>query len=562
MKKLREMRIRKRLFSSFLCALVAASLAGIVSVPIIFILNRGYSAALEENGFIQGEIGEYNTYLNRSGAMVRDIIMLTEESEIQESENSLIECDEKVAYYLEIFSHKLETDREKELVAEIEREYEAFLEYREKALTLGKENHKEEAYHVYRNEAMPHLLKIMSDSEELLALNVEMGDDKAHSLEVISLVVIILILVIIFVATLISVKFASYTSQDIEKSVLSVVEATKQMAYGDLNIKLDVTQNNEFGEMAEYFNIAAGRIHTYLETIDWGLDEVGKGNFTVCPDVEFQGEFVSIKEAIERIIVNLNDTMVHIESGAEQVTAGAHQLAQSAQSLADGATNQAGAVQEITATIENVADVAHTSAVNASGAYENASQFAEVVEEGSKEMHRLTEAMENITGTSKEIEVIISKIEDIASQTNLLSLNASIEAARAGDAGRGFAVVADQIGKLAADSAQYAVETRELIVKSMGEISQGNEITLKTASTLEAVMSGIGELAEAASQTSVMLDEQADTMEEIRQAIRQIAAVVQDNSAAAEETSATSEELLAQAEYLRSLVEHFQLLDT
>ena len=176
-------------------------------------------------------------------------------------------------------------------------------------------------------------------------------------------------------------------------------------------------------------------------------------------------------------------------------------------------------------------------------------------------MQLLTEAMERITATSKEIESIIGEIEDIASQTNLLSLNASIEAARAGEAGRGFAVVADQIGKLAADSAQSAVNTKNLIIKSLQEINNGNEITARTTSALGEVIEGIKFLADASQETSELSREQAETMEEVRKGIEQIADVVQNNSAAAQETSATSEELLAQSENLKAMVEQFKLLD-
>ena len=101
--------------------------------------------------------------------------------------------------------------------------------------------------------------------------------------------------------------------------------------------------------------------------------------------------------------------------------------------------------------------------------------------------------MDNITETSREIENIIAAIEDIASQTNLLSLNASIEAARAGEAGRGFAVVADQIGKLANDSAQSAISTKELIVKSLEEIEKGNKIVHETMETIRKYGSICGE---------------------------------------------------------------------
>ena len=167
--------------------------------------------------------------------------------------------------------------------------------------------------------------------------------------------------------------------------------------------------------------------------------------------------------------------------------------------------------------------------------------------------------MRRINDTSKEIANIIAEIEDIASQTNLLSLNASIEAARAGEAGRGFAVVADQIGKLAADSATAAVNTRKLIENSIHEIEIGNEITEKTTTAIASVIDGIKMLAQSTKEISDLSETQADSMKQLEEGVEQIAEVIQNNSAAAQETSATSEELSAQASTLEELVNQFKL---
>ena len=163
--------------------------------------------------------------------------------------------------------------------------------------------------------------------------------------------------------------------------------------------------------------------------------------------------------------------------------------------------------------------------------------------------------------TSQEIQNIIGSIEEIASQTNLLSLNASIEAARAGEAGKGFAVVADQIGKLAGDSAQAAVNTRDLIEKSLQEIENGNQITEKTVAALNKILESMNDFANAAKGASESSTEQADMLKQIEQGIEQISSVVQSNSAAAEETSATSQELSAQSEGLKNLVGRFKLAE-
>ena len=189
----------------------------------------------------------------------------------------------------------------------------------------------------------------------------------------------------------------------------------------------------------------------------------------------------------------------------------------------------------------------------------NATAAAKDAKKSREEMNQLTLAMERITATSQEIENIIAAIEDIASQTNLLSLNASIEAARAGEAGRGFAVVADQIGKLAADSAQSAVSTRELISKCLVEVEEGNHIVENTMESIGEVLANMESFAGMASGAAQASKEQVDMLKQIEAGIDQITIVVQNNSATAQETSAVSEELSAQATNLEEMVAQFEL---
>ena len=244
-----------------------------------------------------------------------------------------------------------------------------------------------------------------------------------------------------------------------------------------------------------------------------------------------------------------------------QVSMGAGSLADAAQSLAEGATEQAGAVQELQATITNIASMVDNTAEHTKNSSRQAQEYSAKADEGRTEMNHLMEIMGRINETSEKISNIIGEIEDIASQTNLLSLNASIEAARAGEAGRGFAVVADQIGKLAEQSAQSAVNTRNLIGDTLEEIHAGNEAVDHASQTLSVIVDGVRKIAQDSEELNQIAATQADAMNQAESGVNQISEIVQSNSAAAEELSATSEELLAQSENMTNLVKQFKLID-
>ena len=169
--------------------------------------------------------------------------------------------------------------------------------------------------------------------------------------------------------------------------------------------------------------------------------------------------------------------------------------------------------------------------------------------------------MEKIRQTSQQVVGIIQTIEDIASQTNLLSLNASIEAARAGEAGKGFAVVADEIGKLALESSEAANTTKELIEISMEEINKGNTIAGSVMDSLKESVSAVSQVNKMIQETAENAAVQAENMEQLRLGIEEMAQGIQDNSAASQETSATSEELASQAEILNKMVQKFELCE-
>ena len=452
---------------------------------------------------------------------------------------------------------------DKKEVAELKDAIEELKKQRAAVVELAKRNKNDEALALFNsdyNDATEKLQDILVDIGKVASAEAK---SQYTSARVTGLVSIILMILIGAGTVAFSTVIRTTITGIMLKPIQELESAAEKLKAGQLDVEINYESPDELGKLAGNFRQACKTLEVIVQDTSYLLGEMAEGNFNVSsnnPQI-YIGNFRQQYESMSKLKHELSDTMTQINEASEQVASGSGQLAGGAQALAEGATDQAGAVEELTATVESVSGIAESSAESASGAYQMVRTAVEQADQSREELQALTNAMERISSTSQEIQNIIGSIEEIASQTNLLSLNASIEAARAGEAGKGFAVVADQIGKLAGDSAQAAVNTRDLIEKSLQEIENGNQITEKTVAALNKILESMNDFANAVKGASESSTEQANMLKQIEQGIEQISSVVQSNSAAAEETSATSQELSAQSEGLKNLVGRFKLAE-
>ncbi len=374
---------------------------------------------------------------------------------------------------------------------------------------------------------------------------------------------VVLSIVILFAAIIVILSILiTKISNGIVRPIHQLHEVADKIAQGELDVLLHVESNDEIGAVAESIDKTVVRLKDYIRYIDeiaGVLDEIASGNLMYELKQDYAGEFQKIKIALENISHTLTGTILGINDSANEVTGGAGQIAQAAQSLAEGATHQAAAVEELLATVVHLSEQVRDNAEYAKTAAGGADEVRKNIEFSNKEMHQLVVAMEEINSCSGAISAIIANIEEIADQTNLLSLNASIEAARAGEMGKGFAVVADEVGNLSKESVAAVQKSTELIKNSMDAVKRGMELVNETAGKLSESVEGVIMLADKMNELAQITNTQMQSLEEVKSGINQISNVVTDNSAMAEESAASSEQLSAQATALNEMIGKFHV---
>lgn len=381
---------------------------------------------------------------------------------------------------------------------------------------------------------------------------------KAASMKTLLHIVIAMPLIILVSAVLLR----GFVHSKIRRPMLRLTQASNSLADGQLDIQIDESGKKDEVSMLEHaMHEMVFRLKSYISDISHVLNAMAENDLTISSRVDYLGDFIPIKEALSSIVQSLNTTLAVVRRSARQFNESAYQLSGSAQTLAQGATEQAEAISRLTESIIKISDDVENNAKNVRLTKKFVEEAASGIDNGNEQMKKMMTAMENIKNSSVEINKIVKTIDNIAFQTNILALNAAVESARAGAAGKGFAVVAEEVRSLAARSAEAAKQTTLLINKAIADVEEGYELADMTAKVFEEVTAK----AESAELSVLEIDRASETqsleIQQIKNSIKQISDVVQLNTAASQETAAASEELLSQSELLNEQIARFKLLE-
>lgn len=569
-KKLVERLNKRRLKSriSYVVVMVAlfVSISGVIGAGAEIVIANRYNYALTNYGFSQGDIGKMMITFADTRSNLRAAIGYQDINIIQSCADAYEEKKASCLEYTKEVGKTTTSAEEKKLYQQIESGLTEYFEICDAVIEKGQNDQdidaRHEAQQQAKTEIAPKYEELYQSMVKLMNANTEQGDHLEKVLSVVEIVTLLAIIFVIIFAFYVARRIGRVVADNIVNPLENLSGRLDTFAKGDLSGEFPETSTrDEISDMVMVAKSMAENLAAVIQDVNHRMDLMAHNDYTgTCAIPEkYMGDFAAMNEAIHVMNMDMNETLHRIEEAASQVSSGSTNLAEGSQTLAEGSTEQAGAVEELLVSFASITEGVEHTRESAQASYELSVKYAQEADKTQQEMNTVTAAMKRISEMSQQIETIIGQIEEIAEQTNLLALNASIEAARAGEAGRGFSVVATQIGKLADESAQSAVNTRELIMNSIQEIENGNQAVDATSATIGTLVSGINEVAQKSQELARLSETQAEQIKQAEAGVNQISEVIQSNAAIAEESSATSQELSAESDSLNDLVQQFKL---
>ena len=431
----------------------------------------------------------------------------------------------------------------------------------ENAMKNVQEGNLEEALdYVYGEQYNTTILQVNELKEEFLSALETRTSKSIQVLNTRSMIIQIFLFLSLILVIIIQLIIMSVTRRRILKPIIAVRDQMGEISRGNLSAEFPLEPDtSEIGMLVDSIHGTKTVLKQYIHDIDSKLAQMAESSMDISIDTDYIGEFLPIQNALRQILDSLNHALSHINQTARLVSDESEQVASDSRVLSDGAVDQASAIEELSASILSLSGQVSSTSQDADTARKISVDSAAQLNTCSKQMDKLTSAMENISESSQQISGIIKTIEDISFQTNILALNASIEAARAGVSGKGFAVVADEVQSLANKSADAAQDITNLIERSIELVKYGTALSDETTKALSVGVSGAQSSADLIQKIADSAQQQALSLEQLTAGVEQISVVIQTNTNTAEKSASSANELYRQAGELKQSVQRFKL---
>lgn len=342
------------------------------------------------------------------------------------------------------------------------------------------------------------------------------------------------------------------------KPLSAIENIVTDMSNGVLEHDYPGAENDEIGTICGALIKTNKSLKSYINGIEKILSDMADGKFAYDSSIKFVGEFTAMEQSIKHICEAMNSTFAELNSVSEQIAGGSRSVSVGASELARAVNDETRLIVEVSENLGDINKRVSQSADNAFTVKDKALKATDTITAGNEKMQELVGIMDSISRSADEIIKINSTIEGIAFQTNILALNASIEAARAGAAGKGFAVVAEEVRNLAAKSSDASQTTAKLIENTVRAIESGTEAANSTAEMLNEIVRETGLISGSVSEIADVSEEQTTMLAEISAKLGEVERVIETTDSAAQNSASASEELDKQAELLKEYLDRFR----
>lgn len=562
LKKIRNMKLKFRLLLSY-AMVIAICLSA--SIAALFMLNRigdNLSSFYRNNYTVT-----INVWLAKREMQAArgDILNAILESDVEESAEYIDKAKESLRNMRATFPVIRNSFKgDIAMVDRVDKRLQEAIVYRIKVFALVETGKTDEAYEVMKSSYIPVLNQMADLLQQIADVAAHNAQDMVKEGEYAQASAITVIMIIMTFSIVSAALLGIYISNSIRKPVKEIEDAAQQLANGQLDgVCVSYTSRDELGKMSDSIRDLISYQKTIIEDISDILGDMSEGNFKVQSNVNeyYMGHYDRILVSMWGLRDKLSDTLWQISQSARQVANGSEQVSSGAQILAIGAEEQADSIEKLAIAVNEISEQVRVTKENADKARNQTDRAGAQVSESNQQMQEMISAMNIISERSDEIYKIVKTIQDIAFETNLLALNASVEAARVGELGTGFAVIAREIRSLADKTAMASKNTTALIKESVAAVKNGEKVAHTAADSLLQVIECTKQVIFMVDRIASATENQHKSISNITAEVRQVSDVVQNNASISEELAAASEELSTQTQMLDHMIGQFQLYE-